>query len=195
MRVAEAPTSSTALRLDSGDPARKTAWVPARLCASSPPTRKASSPTRVSLPGVSSSAAISRRLNSGAEVAMMSRISRPSSDSLPTRATVARLTNLMLRLLRRGVPETPPHDPSNANHDAAAHIRRGQQHQYRLRVVPHRINQPAQQDDDERRVSLVQVDPLEAVIAPGADHQKAEQQQQGQPGYRGRPPDQGLRVV
>src|SRR3954452_3571427 len=176
------PASSSAFRAESADDARKITRASDRLSASSPPTIAGSSPTRVSRPASSWSAAIRRRAMSRAEVATMSRISRPSSVALPTRAAVLELANLMLRgpaMMR--MSETPADDTAEPDYDPAADVRDCHCQQHRLRPVPDRVDPGADRDDQNPLIRLVEVQPLEAVVPPRADHQESEQCQQREP--------------
>src|SRR5947209_6472952 len=122
------------LRVESGDPARITALAPERFSGLSSTTTAGSSPTRVSAPGSSLSAAIRRRPGPPPEVATMSRISRANRDSLPTRTTVLFSANAVLQSRRAlHVPDAPPQDSADTDQDAAAHIRRRHRQQQRLR--------------------------------------------------------------
>src|SRR5579871_5300359 len=181
-------TSSSALWLDAAEPAKNTALTPARLSTPSTSTSDGSSPTRVSVPACSSSAAIRRSSIPEADVATISRISRPSRESLPTRAKVVECSaNSLLR--RRGGcgANLAPQNASQSNHDAASHITDREREQYRLRPDPHRVNERAGQNDNQRSVRFAETDSLEAVITPGAHHQEPQQQEQHQP-QRGHPP-------
>src|SRR5579872_2190269 len=171
------PASSRALRLDSAEPARISACVPVRFSSSRPVTNVGSSPTRVNVPASCSAAAIRRNLISGVEVATMSRTSRASRDSLPTSAMTDSLANRVLRRGRRPgcVAETPPQHASDPNQNSAPDIRYRQHQERDFGIIPDGIDQAAQQNNNQRRVSLVEVDPLEAVITPRAHHQKAEE--------------------
>src|ERR1035438_2926871 len=164
-----------------------TARASSRLSALSSLTMLGSSPTRVSAPGSSSMAATSRSERSGLVVATMSRTSRANRESLPIRATVGSLGNLDLRGWVRGF-QTAAQDAADTDRDAAGHVSCRQREQQKLRPVRHPVNEPGDQDDDERRIGFTETDPLEAVVAPGAHHEETEQRQQQQPGHGERPP-------
>src|SRR5471032_2297918 len=168
---------SSALRLEAGDPARITARAPVRFSGLSSITTVSSSPTRVSATAGSSSAAIKRRYRPApGGPATMSRISRATKDSLPMRTTGPRLAKAGLqRGGRRSAVHAPPDDSADADEDSAGHVGGRHPQQERLRVVPDAVNHSGQQDQEQRLVRLVEIDAFEAVIAPGADHQKTQQ--------------------
>src|SRR5436853_7664824 len=109
----------------------------------------------------------------------MSRTSRASSDSLPTRAMADGLANLALRNVARcGVAEAPPDDAADADDDPARDVGGRHAEKQSLRPVEHAVNQSADQDEDQGFIGLVEVDALEAVVAPGAHHQETQQCEQ-----------------
>src|SRR5207247_2783413 len=89
-------------------------------------------------------------------LANMSRISRPSSVSLPTSATVSIFDSLLANLVLR-VPggrnrtQAAPHNTGDADDDSAGDIGAGHRQQHRLRVIPDKVNQAAQSDHDHER--------------------------------------------
>src|SRR5215471_12109643 len=191
------PSSSSALRLDSALPASTTRSAPERLTAVSPPMMAGSSPTRVSVPACSPSAAIRRRSKGAELTATMSRISRARRESLPIRAMVKRESpNLMLRGVRwRCMAKAASQDASDTDGDAAGDVCGGHDQQQRLRKVPHAGDECAQQNEDQRRVRLGKIDALEAVVAPGADHEETEQTEQREPGDAQRPQGDGVAIT
>src|SRR5437867_1848947 len=136
-------SSAKTARVESGEPARKTALAPPKVSASSRPTSAGSPSYSVSRPASSSAEPI--RLSSAGNllVSNTSRISRPMSDPLPTSATVpvfgARLANLDLRWRVR--PQMTPHDAADPDDDSAGDIGCGHGQQDRLRIIPDKIDQ------------------------------------------------------
>src|SRR5437899_4708971 len=151
------------------------------LLGSSGTTNAGSPLCSVILPASSSPAAI--RLTSPAKLDSdtRSRISRPIRESLPTTARCGVLANLVLRMTGRSVPHVPSNTSANTNHDTAGYIGAGAGSQHGLRVIPNQVNQAAQKNHGQRRSRAQQINILETVIPPGADHQKREQHQQQLP--------------
>src|SRR5258708_1591029 len=120
-------SSARAVRVEAGEPARKTALASARPIASSGTTTVGSPSTSFSAPVSSAPDEMRLRWAGKWLVANRSRISRPVSDSLPTSATVAvlgaLLANLVLRLPGTRRPQIPPHDTTDANDDSTGDIR------------------------------------------------------------------------
>src|SRR5579884_516 len=114
-----------------------------------------------------------------------SRTSRPSSVSLPTMAMVF-LSNLLLRGFRRGsgVRASTGHtanDACDTQGNAAGHIESREREQERLAEVPDEVNGHGDGNERDWRSRFEEVDLLKAGIAPGADHQEREQEQQRHP--------------
>src|ERR1039458_1994964 len=181
------PRRRRVLALDAALPARMTARASERLGAGRSPTMAGSSPTRVREPEVSPSSAMRRRVTSLAVVATRSRISRASRDSLATRAT----DGVSGMGLRRGF-EAAAEDAAEANENAAGDIGGGHGEKEKLGVVEDAVDESADENDDERRVGFGEADAFEAVVAPGADHEEAEQKEETEPGDGERPPGDGF---
>src|SRR5262249_37842588 len=122
-----------------------------------------------------------------------SRISRPSKVSPPTIPTNGRstaLAKLLLRLWRSTSAETAPDDPSDANDDAAHQVGHRHGQKRGLGKEQDQIDRHAERDYDQKGTGPHQIDVFETGVAPGADHQKRQKRQQGQPGRGENPPSQ-----
>src|SRR6266850_1787454 len=164
---------ASAVRVESGEPASKADFVSPKASESKGARTVGSPSNSFSSPVSSAPEAIRLRRAGKWLVVNISRISRPSSVSLPTRAIVSifdsLLANLVLRVPRgRNRTQAAPHNAGDADDDSAGDIGAGHSQQDRLRVVPDEINQAAQPDHDHKRARAMQVDVLEAVIAPRA---------------------------
>src|SRR6266566_3843065 len=184
--------SSRAVRVESAEPARNTASAAPNARASSGTTTVGSPSCSVNTPVSSAPEAMRLRRAGKWLVSNTSRISRPMSDSLPTSATVPVFgilsANLVLRVWRRrSRMQAAPHDAADPDDDSTGDIGGGQGQQHRLRVIPDEIDQTAQRDHHQPRARTEQIDVLETVIAPGADHEEGEQGQQHQPDHGKRP--------
>src|SRR6266705_231615 len=125
----------------------------------------------------------------------MSRTSRASSDSLPTRAMADGLANLALRNVGPGgVAEAPADDAADADNDPAGDIGGRHAEKQSLWPVEHAVNEAADQDEDQGFIRLVEVDALEAVVAPGAYHEETQQGEQAEPEDGERPPGERLAI-
>ena len=152
------PASSSALRLVSGEAARKIARGVAqalRVQAADHRRLVADSRQRARLLLVGRRSAAGRcrwrtsRRCRGSRARAACRC-RPAPRSLVS-------ANLVLRCrgrMRRRVPEPAAHDAADPNHDAAADIRDGHRQEHRLRPVPHGVDQCAEHDDQQRAYAV-----------------------------------------
>src|SRR5258708_11844144 len=168
---------ASAVRVESGEPARKADFVSPKASESKGASTVGSPSNSVSSPVSSAPEAIKLRRAGKWLVANMSRISRPSSVSLPTRAIVSifdsLLANLALRVPRgRNRTQAAPHDAGDPDDNPAADIETGKNQQDRLRAMPDEVNQAAQPDHDHKRARAIQINVLKAVVAPRADHEE-----------------------
>src|SRR5579863_2653545 len=160
--------AASAIFEDSREPARMSTSASSTASGSSFARNAGAPPISVSVPISSSAAATRRTCWPRAVSPSTSRTSRPSSVSPPMSAMVS-----ANRRLRFRVPaETPPHYSAEAYCNAASDIDRRDDQQHWLGPVPDPDNDAAHQNEDQRGAGTLQIEILEAPVAPRTDHQE-----------------------